>query len=93
MEDYRVCGCISMGISKCDNCGRELPYGEKYAYVSDWAKDRTHGKAFRYCAECAIKLGWMHLVRDINTGRVFASIFCLKGEEIINETKVTQTIS
>lgn len=83
MEDLRACGCISMGISNCDNCGRAIKYLENYAYVSDWAKDRTTDKAFRYCAECAVKLGWMKGVRDIKTGTVFASTFCLKGEEIV----------
>lgn len=78
MEDYRACGCISMGDTYCDNCHREIKYGEKYAYISN------PDKAMRYCAQCAVKLGYMRWVRDIKTGKVFASIFCLK-EEVINE--------
>lgn len=87
MKDLRACGCLSVGLDTyCDQCGREIKYGEKYAYVSDWSKDTDRSdKAFRYCAECAVKLGWMHWVRDIKTGKVVASIYCLQGEEIIND--------
>lgn len=77
--DLRACGIISMGHIYCDHCGREVKYGEKYAYVSNWSKDTDRpSKAFRYCAECAVALGYMRWHRDIETGRVVA---CLKGGE------------
>ncbi|GAI49386.1 unnamed protein product [marine sediment metagenome] len=80
--DLRACGIISMGHICCDHCSREIKYGEKYAYVSDWSKDTDRSdKASRYCAECSVALGYMHWVRDTKTGRVFAR---LKGGEIVN---------
>ena len=78
MEDYR-CGCLSMGDICCNHCGREIKYLEKYTYVSN------PDKGMRYCAQCAVRLGYMHWVRDLKTGKVFASIFCLKEEEIVSE--------
>ena len=82
MERLRACGCISMGLdTHCGHCGRQIKYGEKYAYVSNWSN--SSGKAMRYCGECSVKLGYMHWVRNLKTGKVFASIYCLQGEEVI----------
>lgn len=78
MEDYRVAGCLSMGDdTHCDDCGRAIRYGENYAYVSN--------PDTRYCAQCAVRLRYMHWVKDVKTGKIVASIFCLTGEEIVSE--------
>ena len=46
-------GCISLGNVNCDQCGRDIPYPERYLVV-----DEGKNKPKRLCSDCALKRGY-----------------------------------
>ena len=52
-------GCISLGEIKCDDCGRAIPYLERYLTIDerDGAEDET-GTTVHYCVDCCLKKGY-----------------------------------
>ena len=43
-------GCISLGQIKCDECGRLIPYPDRYLAIEEKEGVTTH-----LCADCALK--------------------------------------
>ncbi len=54
-------GCISVGEVKCDECGRTIPYPERYLVLDEKnGVEDEDGETRRYCVEDAIKKGYAH---------------------------------
>lgn len=54
-------GCISVGEVRCDECGRMIPYPERYLAVDEKnGVEDKEGESRRYCVECAMKKGYAH---------------------------------
>jgi hypothetical protein len=45
---------------KCDNCGRTIPYAERYLIVkeTDEVEDEEKGEVRHYCVKCAREKGY-----------------------------------
>jgi len=46
-------GCISLGNVNCDQCGRDIPYPERYLVVEEGKNKSKH-----FCGDCALKRGY-----------------------------------
>ena len=57
-------GCIAVAEVICDKCGRTLQHPDRYLSIEDGEK------TFRYCVQCATKLG-------------YASTKTEKGEQVV----------
>jgi hypothetical protein len=54
-------GCISLGNIKCDACGRDINYPERYLVVDEKDGEEVEkGDQVRYCVECALAKGYAH---------------------------------
>jgi len=54
-------GCISLGEIKCDNCGKPIPYPDRYLAINETkGVEDEEGKTQRYCLECSLKKGYAH---------------------------------
>ncbi len=54
-------GCVSLGEVKCDECGRAIPYPERYLAIEE--KDGVEdgeGETHHYCVPCSLKKGYAH---------------------------------
>lgn len=52
-------GCISLGEVKCDECGRTIPYPERYLAIEEKkGKEVEDGETAHYCVECCLKKGY-----------------------------------
>ena len=64
-------GCISMGNVRCDQCGRDIPYPQRYLVLDEEnGIEVENGHPVRYCVECALQKGYAHYKKE-------------KGEEIL----------
>ena len=64
-------GCIAVGDTSCDGCGRAIKHPERYLTITE--KDgieAEEGETSRYCVECCLKKGYAHYRKE-------------KGEEIL----------
>lgn len=52
-------GCVSLGEIKCDECGKPIPYPDRYLAIDekDGVED-DEGELHRYCIECCLKKGY-----------------------------------
>jgi hypothetical protein len=52
-------GCISLGEISCDECGKPIPYPDRYLATNetDGVED-DDGPTRRYCIECCLKKGY-----------------------------------
>ena len=74
-------GCLSLGQIKCDICGRNIPYPERYLIIDEGARGEEvekGGKSVRYCIEDAEKKGYAHYE-------------VIKGERILTFLPVTDS--
>jgi hypothetical protein len=66
-----ISGCLATGDEiLCDECGRTIRHGEKYAIKHDEIIDsvddlnRIVKRQKRYCKYCAYRYGWFKIIRD-----------------------------
>jgi ribosomal protein S26 len=61
-------GCISLGNIKCDACGRDINYPERYLIVDekDGEEVASNDDQIRYCVDCALAKGYAHYRQDKN---------------------------
>ena len=45
-------GCVSLGEISCDECGKPIPYPDRYLAINE------EGPTKRYCVPCAMKKGY-----------------------------------
>jgi hypothetical protein len=45
------CGCIAVGIIKCDICDRNIEHGERYLFIDSEKEDKQQ----RICLNCCVK--------------------------------------
>ncbi|MBI4302992.1 MAG: hypothetical protein HY665_01440 [Chloroflexi bacterium] len=65
-------GCVSLGEVKCDQCGRTIPYPERYLAIEEKdGVENEEGDTRHYCVPCAIEKGHAHHKME-------------KGEEVIS---------
>ncbi|TFG46315.1 MAG: hypothetical protein E4H31_01530 [Dehalococcoidia bacterium] len=58
-------GCISQGSIKCDICGRDIDYPERYLVVDEKdGEEVVKGDQIRYCVECALAKNYAHYRED-----------------------------
>ncbi|ADJ26561.1 conserved hypothetical protein [Dehalogenimonas lykanthroporepellens BL-DC-9] len=58
-------GCISLGNIKCNACGRDINYPERYLVVDEKdGQEVEKGDQVRYCVECALAKGYAHYYED-----------------------------
>lgn len=54
-------GCISLGETRCDKCGRVVPHAERYLIVDEENDEEVEkGQLMHYCIDCAQKKGYAH---------------------------------
>ena len=64
-------GCISLGNIKCDQCGRAIPYPERYLFVEGEGNKPT------LCMDCCQK---KHMVKPENDKEGAELLFDLNDE-------------
>lgn len=52
-------GCTSLGDIQCDECGRAIPYPERYLVV-----DGEEGKPKRICGDCCLSKGYARYTEE-----------------------------
>ena len=54
-------GCIAVGETRCDGCGRLLKHPDRYLLVKE--KDGVEveeGETVQYCVDCCLEKGYAH---------------------------------
>ena len=89
MDMNTISGCLAIGNEiLCDECGRTIAHGEKYAYKHDEIIDivddmnRIAKRPKRYCKYCAYARGWFKLVKDEN-GREQYVMFVFSSDTLL----------
>jgi hypothetical protein len=52
-------GCIAIGETHCDGCGRTVKHPDRYLVIYD-EEDIGPKKVVRYCTDCALSRGYAH---------------------------------
>ena len=54
-------GCIAIGETRCDECGRIIKHPERYLAIYDEEGiESEQGKTLRYCVDCCLSRGYAH---------------------------------
>ena len=53
-------GCIAIGETRCDGCGRIIKHPERYLCTDEEGAESEPGKMWRYCVDCCLSRGYAH---------------------------------
>lgn len=73
----------------CDNCGRIMEHAKQYCcntneIINDPGNSMAPIRSKRYCVRCSLRAGYMRIVRNTETGKMYPVLFRLEAEEFID---------